>query len=306
MNESANTTDFDSQEWLSIIEKKDSIIHNQAIQIEALRHKLHLALSRTYSKKSEQASGQIELFDEIECPVPEEEPETTKVPAHTRTKPKRKPLPKDLPRVQVVHDLTDEEKNCDCGAAKACIGEDKSEQLEFIPAQVRVIENVRLKYACKACQSGVAIAPLPKQPIPKSMATAGLLAHVVVSKYADHLPLYRQEKILERMGIDIPRHTLCDWVMKTAEVLQPIVKCLQDNINQYDVAYADETPVQVLKHPNKPPTAKSYMWLYMGGPPDKFSVVYDYQSGRGGEHPKAFLQDFKGYLHSDVMWDRML
>ena len=185
------------------------------------------------------------------------------MPAHQRKKSGRKPLPKDLPRVQQVHDLAECDKTCACGVELTQIGTETTEQLDIIPAKVQVIEHVRLKYACKSCEETIITAAAPRLPIPKSIATPGTLAHVLVSKYKDHLPLYRQESIFQRMGVDVARNTLSNWVINAAEVLLPIYERLQQNIIDYDIAYADETRVQVLKEPGRAATAHSYMWTFM-------------------------------------------
>ena len=137
------------------------------------------------------------------------------------------------------------------------------------------------------------------QPIPQSIASAGLLAHVLVSKYADHLPLYRQERIFQRMDIDIPRSTLCHWVIKSAELLAPLVNRLHEKILQYDVSYADETPVQVLKEKDRKPETKSYMWFFSGGQPQERASIYQYHPTRSGSVPNVFFTNYRGYLHCD-------
>jgi transposase len=140
---------------------------------------------------------------------------------------------------------------------------------------------------------------MPTPPIPKSIAASGLLSHILVSKFADGLPLYRQEKILKRIGVDLPRATLCLWVLRCAALLKPLMKLLHDRIISYDVAYADETTCQVLKEPSKGIKAKKYMWLFAGGPPNQFSFYYQYHPSRAHEVPLSFFEDFKGYLHCD-------
>ena len=147
------------------------------------------------------------------------------VPEHTRRRPKRKPLPEDLPRVEVIHDLNEEEKICACGAELSRIGEEVCEKLDIIPAKIQVIRHIRYKYACKNCEGvesegpTVKIAPPPVELIPKGLATAGLVAHIAVAKYADALPLYRQEKIFARYGIELTRSTMAGWMVKAAESL---------------------------------------------------------------------------------------
>ncbi len=179
---------------LADIENKNIDIKNKDTEIELLRHKLQAQLAARFASKSEKHKGQIDLFDEAMLPEQTEvtaietADEEITIAAHTRKKVGRKPLPKDLPREQIIHDLSDAEKTCSCGCQMHKIGEDKSEQLEWIPAQVKVIEHVRIKYACRDCEEMVKSAPMPKLPIPKSIATPGLLAEILISKYEDHLP----------------------------------------------------------------------------------------------------------------------
>lgn len=212
----------------------------------------------------------------------------------------RKPLPDYLPREIIIHDLTDNEKICGCGCALKKIGEEISEQLDVIPAQVKVLQHVRYKYACKTCEEGVKIAPRPAQPIAKGLATAGLLAHVCISKYDDHLPLYRQSEIWQRMSVDLPRSTLSSWIIKVGVLVYPIVVLLQETIVKSSYVQADETTTQVLHEPGRAPTATSYMWLYKTGFSLTPSIVFEYQPTREGEHAFNFLKGFQGYLQTDA------
>jgi transposase len=284
----------------------ESSLQEKIDEIADLRFKLQKALMARFGRRTEKFSPhQLNLFDEAAPSEPDvtqdiqQADEEITIASHTRKKSGRKPLPKHLPREQIVHDLRDEEKICACGHALHRIGEDISEKLEFIPAQVKVIQHVRCKYACRACEGAVIMAALPPQPIPKSIASPGLLSHVIVSKYEDHLPLYRQEQMLQRMGIEMARATLCFWVLKSAEVLRPLRDGLKEDIIIHTYTQADETPVQVLNEPDKPNTSKSYMWVYYGGTPDKKSIVYDYQPTRSGQAAANFLYGFKGVLQTD-------
>lgn len=283
------------------------IIQQHEKTIDFLSWRLAKAMSARFASKSEKFNHdkQLGLFDEAETTVPEDTTEIVEIdeeistPDKTPKKRGRKRLPQVLPRVQHIHDLSETEKTCGCGCVLSKIGEEKSEQLEYLPARVQVIEHVRLKYACKTCEETIKLSPLPKQPIPKSIASSSLLAQILVSKYCDHLPLYRQEQILQRYDIDIARGTLAHWVIKCGQLLQPLVKLLADRIITYDVAYADETTVQVLKEPGRAPQAKSYLWLFNGGPPDQTCYVYCYHPTRSGDVPQTFFEDFRGFLHVD-------
>lgn len=217
-----------------------------------------------------------------------------------KPKPKgRKPIPGIYQRVDITHDLTDDQKVCDCGCLMTKFGEDVTEQLDVIPARIYVLRHHRLKYACKGCQEGVKIAPVQSAAIAKCLAAPGLLAHVATLKFDDHLPLYRQSEIWERMGVDISRSTLSSWILKIGEALNPLVKHMQNHIIQSGYVKADESTLQVLKTPGKKNESQSYMWLYMTGNSLNPAVVYDYQQSRKGDHAKDFLKGFKGTLQTD-------
>lgn len=211
----------------------------------ALEEYIRLERLRKFAARSEKSSiDQYELFNEAElCEVAEEglsEQETAPsdnepTVEQNTPRPGRKRLSADLPRVRIEHDLPDEQKNCPCGCERILIGEDTSEQLDIIPAQVRVLVHVRKKYACRKCEEGVETAPLPPQPIPKSNASPGLLAHVVTAKYQDALPLHRQEAILNRYGAEIPRNTLAQWMIKAGQLVQPIINLLNDRLLEHPI-----------------------------------------------------------------------
>lgn len=281
-----------------------SIIANQAKQIQLLEEMNLAYRSRQFANKSEKLSHiQHSLFDEAQQPKDVEKilvaEEEIQVAPYTRKKVGRKPLPEDLVRIPRIYDLPENEKICACGCELTYIKDEKSEQLEIIPAKIYVIQHIRKKYACKQCEETIKTAKMPLLPIPRSIATSGLLSHVLVSKFVDHLPLFRQEQILKRIGVDIARATLSLWVIKCAELLMPLMKLLHDIILNYDIAYADETTTQVIKEPNKGVQSKKYMWVFAGGPPDQFVFYYHYHHSRSHETPLNFFADFKGYLHCD-------
>lgn len=211
----------------------------------------------------------------------------------------RKPIPNCYQRIDVIHDLQDDQKQCACGCDLKKIGEEVSEQLDVIPSQIYVKRHIRFKYACKNCQENVKIAPVQNQAIPKTLAAPGLLSHVAVMKFDDHLPLYRQSEIWNRMGVDLSRSTLSAWVLKMGNALEPIRNYLQKHIIASGYVQADETVCQVMKTPGKSDQSNSYMWVYMTGNDTKSAVVYDYREGRRGDFAKEFLGDFKGVLQTD-------
>ena len=272
-------------------------------QVLTLTEQLNLALARRYAASSEKLSpDQIRLFDEAEAEAQAAAPtedETITVPAHTRRKRGRKPLPEALPRVEVIHELPDNERVCPHdGHPLTEIGAVTSEQLDIIPAKIQVIRHIRKQYACR-CGQCIKTAALPPQPIPKSLASPGLLAHITVSKYQDALPLYRQEGILQRIGVDLPRATLANWMIQAGTLIQPVINLLRDRLLAYDILQMDETTVQVLKEPGRAAQSKSYLWLQRGGPPEQPVVLYDYDPGRDAEVPKRLLAGFTGYLQTD-------
>ena len=295
------------------IQQQNNLLSQQAVRIETLEQRLALALQARFGSRSESLmdANQINLFDEADIePEALTEIEAAElgitVASFTRKKAGRKPLPAHLPREEILYDLPEEQKHCACGCKLTEIGADKSEQLDIIPAQVKVLVHVRKKYACKACEDTIKTAELPKQAIPKSMAAPGLLAHVLVSKYEDHLPLYRQEDILQRMGIDIPRSTLSYWIIQCGELLKPLIPLMKTVTLNYDVAYADETKVQVLKEKDRKAETQSFMWFFSGGPPDQRCSIYEYHPTRGGIVAREFFKDYTGYLHCDAYAGAMM
>ncbi|MFZ5571499.1 MAG: IS66 family transposase [Thermodesulfobacteriota bacterium] len=299
----------DTAELKNIIFSLQSIQEKNQSRIEFLEERIRLLQKELFGRKTEKQpkpdQQQLLLFDEENADDPDDAPETVAVPAHNRKKRGRKPLPEELPRIEVVLDIDESEKVCGCGCELSHIGNDTSEKLEIIPAKIQVIRYVRKKYACKNCEGvegdgpTVKIASLPPQIIPKSIATPGLLAHIVVAKFEDALPFYRQEKILQRMGVDIPRSTLCNWSVKVADEIKPIMKLLQDEIRSGPLINIDETPVQVLKEPGRSNTSKSYMWVYRGGDPGKPVLLYQYHPTRSGQVALSFLEGYRGYIQTD-------
>jgi len=293
--------------------QKDAQIDHLSQQYQQILEQFRLAQQRQFGQSSEVSLDQLGLFNETEQTVEaddlEAEQETI---SYTRRKPKRKPLPKDLPRETIVHDIADADKTCDCcGHELHCMGEDKSEQLEFIPASIKVIEHVRLKYSCRQCEQqgtrvDIKIAPVPPAPIPKSIATASLLSQIITSKYQYALPLYRQEQMFKQYGIELSRKTMADWMIRCSELLVPIYQRLKAIQLQQTVMNADETPLKVI-HEDK---SRCYMWVYCTGsdsPPDKNTdkdpppniVLYDYQNSRAGHCPRDYLDGYQGYLQVD-------
>ncbi|MEQ8693405.1 MAG: IS66 family transposase [Pseudomonadales bacterium] len=279
----------------------------QSARILSLQEQLNLALARRFAARSEKLSpDQIRLFDEAEADaltadaeLNASEDDAVTVPAHRRRKGGRRPLPEALPRVEVVHELPEDERACPHdGQPLKVIGEATSEQLDIVPATIQVIRHVRKQYACD-CGQCIRTAALPPQPIPKSNASPGLLAHITVSKYQDALPLHRQETILQRIGVDIPRATLASWMIRMGILVQPLINLMRDYLLAYDILQMDETTVQVLREAGKTVQSRSYLWLQRGGPPDQPVVLFDYDPSRGQGVPLRLLEGFRGYLQTD-------
>lgn len=275
-----------------------------------LQEMVRLLKNELFGRKSEirsqPSSNQLPIFAPPEAPLSPEPADEVVIEAHTRKKRGRKPLSADLPRVEVIHDISEEEKQCPCGAELIRIGEEVSEKLDYTPAKLRVIRNIRPKYACKFCEGveddgpTVKIASPPVQLIPKSIATERLLAQVAVSKFADGLPLYRQQKIFCRYGVDLSRATMAGWMIQASGQCLPILELIANEIRGGPIINIDESPLQVLKEPGRKNTTKSYMWVFCGGHPDRRAVVYHYHPTRSGQVPLNFLGDYQGYVQSDA------
>jgi transposase len=282
-------------------------------QLAWFTEQYRLGQHRRFAASSERCPEQLDLFadllPEVIPPEPDAEPAAVSgAPSDDGDdkKPKRcrggrGPLPSHLPREQVVHDLADSDKLCPCcGKPRVVIGEEHSEQLDIVAPKLKVIEHVRLKYACadEAC-GGVQTAAKPPQPIPKSLASPGLLAYLVIAKLMDGLPLYRQSKMFKRLGIDLSRQTMASWLIKAGELAWPLVNLVHDELLSCLIVQADETTLQVLNEPGRAAQTKSYLWGYRSGcgPP---ILLFEYQYSRGGSHPKAYLEGFLGlYLQTD-------
>lgn len=291
-------------------------IESLDIEIERLEMEVRLLRQKMYGPKSERIEVidpevQPHLFNEAEAEGKEQEvAEEVQVIQYERKKGGRRRLPENLPRIEEVHDIAEEEKVCGCGSRLSRIGEEVSEQLDIIPRQCRVIRHIRPKYACRQCEGvesgkgAVQIAPAPVQLLPKTIATAGLIASVVVEKFADGLPLYRQAGRFSREGIEISRGTLSNWVVKVGELCNPLIEIFREELLSGPLINADETPVQVLNEPGRANTTKSYMWVFRGGrPPDRGGgtmVIFDYRQTRSGDEIlKEYLTGYTGYVQTD-------
>lgn len=285
------------------MQRRDTELAFKQTVIDKLTHENALLKRLKFAAQSERYSAeQRSLLDETldaDLQAVSEEIAQNTSPALAplgRQQPKRQPLPASLPRREIRHEP--ESTTCGCGCQMKRIGEDVAEKLDYEPGVFTVERHVRGKWACVRCETLVQ-APVAAHVIDKGIPTSGLLAQVLIAKFADHLPLYRQEAIFARAGLGIARSTLAQWVGSCGVQLQPLVDALKDEMLGHSVLHADETPVQMLK-PGNGRTHRAYLWAYAPGAfEDLKAVVYDFCETRAGEHARAFLGDWKGSLVCD-------
>ena len=304
------------REYIKALEDKSKQLKILELQHEHLQEKYKLLLYKKYCKASEEFNNdQILLFtleedaaDKtwIDTSAAADGNEEISVKGYERKKSGRKPIAPEIRREEVIHDLSDEDKNCGCGEALVKIGEEVSEKLHVIPPRMWVEKIIRIKYACRNCEGSgdeenkaVRIAPAPVSIIPKGIATPDLLSFIMINKYADHQPFYRQEKSFERIGIHLSRQDMSNWQIKCHDKLKPLLRLLNSEILKGPLIQMDETTVQVLNEPERENTKKSYMWLIRGGVPEKPVILYFYRKTRAALHVKGLLGSYKGFLQTD-------
>jgi transposase len=301
---------LDRQGLKALVLAKQSEIDSRNTEIESLKL-LILKLKRMqFGPRSEKFSGDIEQLElqledlEVDQAAAEPlpiQPATVALNIQTQRKPVRRPLPAELPRE--TETITPKQDACpDCGGTLRRLGEDVSEMLEYVPARFKVLRTVRPKLSC-ACCSRILQEPAPSRPIDRGLAGAGLLAHVLVSKYADHLPLYRQSEIYQREGVALDRSTLADWVGGASRMLRPLVDVLRRYVLSAEKVHGDDVPVPVLD-PGKGKTKTGRLWTYVrddrpAGSPSASAVWFAYSPDRKGEHPAGHLRNYKGILQAD-------
>lgn len=286
------------------IEKAEKVLRQKDQYIEKLTYELAYLRRIKFARSSEQLSAlQLSLLDDVtdadiaalESELAQLTPKTT--PTDTaNTQPKRQTLPKDLPRKTITHEP--DNALCACGCQLQRIGEDVTEKLDYIPGTFQVERHVRGKWVCKDCDT-LTQAPMPPQIIDKGLPTAGLLAHLLLAKYVDHLPLYRQATIFERAGVNLNRSTLAEWVGLCGVHLTPLADALKSELLTQDVLHVDETPVAMLK-PGNQKTHQGYVWAYASTAfNDLKGVYYDFSPGRSGQYARDVLQNWQGFLVCD-------
>jgi len=286
---------------------RDAELAAHRLLVERLRLQLARLRRMQFGRRSERLAAEA---DQLELALEELEADAGAVPAAAKgdadrnqpekRKPVRRPLPDHLPREIVAHPVPDA---CPaCGGSLRPMGEDVTEVLDYVPGRFRVTRHVRPKCSCRACEA-ITQAPAPALPIRRGRAGPGLLAHVLVAKYADHLPLYRQCEIYAREGVELERSTLADWVGQCTALLRPLVDALERHVMAGGVLHADDTPVPVLA-PGTGKTSTGRLWAYLrderswGGLVSP-AVLYRYSPDRKGEHPRAHLAAFRGTLQAD-------
>jgi transposase len=288
-------------------EKLDSALDevtNLKKRLHELQEQMAILRHNKYGKRSETSNSlqlQLTIFDdaaddvtETVTPISPEMEEVSYKRKKRSGKNGRNIDTSTLPRETVIHDLSDGEKQCSCGKCLIKISEDKIEKIEFIPASLKVIEHITLKYACKSCEAIKSATKPATAALAKCMAGNSLIAEVIISKYENHLPLYRQSKIWQKQGLDIPDNTMGNWVMGAAEALEPLGNAMWQQINNIRLLQADETPVKILK-----PDKKGYIWVYQSLDEGNKFIRFEFSETRSGSVPNARLKNFSGILQTD-------
>jgi transposase len=296
------------------ITKKNDEKDNQIIfleeKIKLLTHKL---FGRSSEKCVEDRPEQQSLFNEAELGVDEsgekEEEKTIEVKGHRRKSKNagRKPIAAHIPRNDIIIDLSEEEKKCKCCEKdRPCIGYDVTEEAEYEPAKITANRYIIYKYGPCDCEESkleeaceIISAKMPPRMLPGSIASPNLLAHVLISKFADALPFYRQEKIFDRLGLHLPRATMSNWTISAAAKCKMLLDIMLEEARNGPLINMDETTVQVLKEPGRSPTGDSYMWVMLGRSNDKPIIFFYYNESRSGKVPLELLKDYEGYLQTD-------
>jgi len=294
------------------IARRDESIQLLSQDNQLLLHRLAALLRSSYGPRGERFDPrQLLLFGllvpRIDPPATAASTPPSQSSSSNRSKHGRQKLPDHLPRLPIEHDLEESAKACPCcGEARQRIGRETSEQLEHLPCNFVVLEHIRHKYACARCNSGgcqkcdgnahVDLATKPPQPIEKGLAGPGLLAYVVTSKLADHLPLYRLEQIFARQKVEIARSTLCGWIGAAARVVEPLYQLLGERVRQSEVMHTDDTTVPI-QHEGH--CRQGRLWTYVGDESNPY-IAYDYTPTRSGQGPLGWLGQWKGFLQADA------
>lgn len=310
MEKSAQTSKGTIEYYKALNEKLQMEKEELEAKLKWYEEQFRLSQQRRFGASSEKTHpDQLSLFNEAESTAdPAMEEPTVETMTYRRKKQhgQRKRMLENLPTETIEYRLSDEEQVCSCcGGAMHEMSIEVRKELKVIPAQVKVVEHVRHVYSCRHCErhelnTPIVTAKMPEPVFPGSLASPSSMAYTMTQKYVEGMPLYRQEKQLERFGVSIPRQTLANWTIYGAQTwLSLIYDEMHEHLLQKDRLHADETTLQVLSEPDRPATSTSYIWLYRTGRGDTPIVLYDYQQTRAGKHPRRFLDGFRGYLHVD-------
>jgi transposase len=294
------TAETSKKELPSNVDTLKNMVLTLLEQIDDLTGQLHYLKRQLFGKKSEKLDPAQRLlfedmYEEIKAKVEEErqqvKPEPVKKSSGRKKHNGRNPLPQELPREVIEIEPSEEEKLCSvCNTPKEIIGSETTEVLEYVPASFFVKQYNRKKLCCRKCESEISIGPLPPRAVDKSIAGEGLLAHIITSKYADHAPLKRLEDIIKRHGVHISVSTMCGWVGRCAELLEPLVKRMHEKILESPKINTDDTSIPIKSRKRKGSTYKGYLWVYID---DKNNVVFDYTPSRSREGPLNLNSSFK-------------
>lgn len=297
---------------LALIAELMKALKGKNIEIAKLQQRIDQLLRNRFGRRAEKLdyTTLLPMFRELfEADAPAENPESdVEIAATAKPKSKRgrKKLPEHLPVKEVIHDVSEQDRVCpDCSQAMTSIGDDVTELLDHVPASYFRVRHVRRKYACRECQGNVISAPAPPKPIEKGMAGAGLLAHIITSKYCDHLPLYRLEGIIKRHGVDLGRSTMCDWMFDSANLLAPIVERMRAEIMRSKVVFTDDTTIPY-QDTDSTKTKTGRLWTHIGDPEHRF-VYFDFTTDHSRDGPERMFRGYEGYIQADALsqYDRI-
>ena len=309
MSSSASNLPENRQELVNLVNQQATQIEQLEAKVRWFEEQFHLSQHKQFGASSEKnLKEQRNLFNEAETIAengPYEEEIRQSIDSYERKKPGRRPIPKDVPMERIEYRLSEEEQICTaCGGAMHEMSEQCRHEVKLIPATVKMIQHAQIVYGCRNCEkNGIEVpiktAKAPNPVIKNGLASPSAVAYVMNLKFVEGVPLYRQEQHYARLGIELSRGVLSNWMIKGSEWLELIYGRLKEKLLEQEVLHADETTLQVLKEPGRPAESNSYMWLYRTGCVGPPIVLFDYQPSRSAENPREFLKGFKGYLHVD-------
>jgi transposase len=308
MSSNASNLPESREELAKIIDSLTTKNEQLEAKVRWFEEQFHLARHRQFGASSERSvKEQPYLFNEAEAIAEEGPVEETisQTISYERKKPGRKPIPKDLPIERIEYRLSEDEQICSCcGCRMHEMSEELRHELKLVPAQAKIVQHARIVYGCRNCEKNSIEVPIktaeaPKPVIEKGLASPSSVAYVMTLKFVEGMPLYRQEQHYARMGIELSRGVLSNWMLKGSEWLDLIYGRLKQKLLEQGILHADETTIQVLKELGRAAETESFMWLYRTGCIGPPIVLFEYQPTREGEHPRKFLAGFKGYLHVD-------